>query len=205
MITKTLNLDSAYQDLFAEILEKSTAAHAEDASKPIIDINNIESFFGSIEEIAALDPKFLRLPLDEPIFEIDANSRKITVPAEFRSNGLSVQKDHLAEIIFFRIDRYYDDMDLSNCNIEINWKMGSVAGKTSRFVMAKDIQPGYIIFGWPVDKEITEKSGTVSFAIEFNKKDSNGDITYRFNTLPINVNIKDGLVIDDNIEVKNLD
>ena len=205
MITKTLNLDSAYQDLFSEILKKSTAAHAEDPSVRIIDISNIESFFGSIEEIAALDPKFLRLPLDEPIFEIDANTRKISVPNEFKANGLSVQNDHLAEIIFFRIDRYFDDMDLGNCNIEINWKMGNKSGKTSRFVMAKDIQPGYIIFGWPIDKEITEKSGAVNFAIEFNKKDNEGKITYCFNTIPITVNIKEGLVLEEEVEVANLD
>ena len=205
MITKTLNLDSAYQDLFTEIKAVSTAKHAEDPSVRIIDISNIESFFGSIEEIAALDPKFLRLPLDEPIFEIDANSRKITVPNDFRSNGLSVQNDHLAEIIFFRIDRYFDDMDLGNCNIEINWKTGTKVGKTSRFVMAKDIQPGYVIFGWPVDKEITEKSGAVTFAIEFNKKDGNGQITYSFNTMPISVNIKEGLVLDENVEAVSLD
>jgi len=205
MITKTLNLDSAYQDLFAEIKAVSTAKHAEDPSVRIIDVSNIEGFFGSIEEIAALDAKFLRLPLDEPIFEIDANTRKITVPNDFKSNGLSVQNDHLAEIIFFRIDRYFDDMDLSNCNIEINWKMGSKAGKTSRFVMAKDIQPGYVIFGWPVDKEITEKSGTVNFAIEFNKKDRDGKIVYCFNTMPISINIKEGLVLEDSIEAVSLD
>ena len=205
MITKTLNLDSAYQDLFAEIKAVSTAKHAEDSSVRIIDISNIEAFFGSIEEIAALDPKFLRLPLDEPIFEIDANTRKIVVPNDFRANGLSVQNDHLAEIIFFRIDRYFDDMDLGNCNIEINWKMGNKVGKTSRFVMAKDIQPGYVIFGWPIDKEITEKSGTVTFAIEFNKKDGEGKITYCFNTMPITINIKEGLVLDGNVEAVSLD
>ena len=96
-------------------------------------------------------------------------------------------------------------MDLSNCNIEINWKMGSKAGKTSRFVMAKDIQPGYVIFGWPVDKEITEKSGTVIFAIEFNKKDRDGKIVYCFNTMPISINIKEGLVLEDSIEAVSLD
>jgi hypothetical protein len=96
-------------------------------------------------------------------------------------------------------------MDLGNCNIEINWKMGNKVGKTSRFVMAKDIQPGYVIFGWPIDKEITEKSGTVTFAVEFNKKDGDGKITYCFNTMPITVNIKEGLVLDEDVEAVSLD
>ena len=81
MITKTLNLDDAYQDLFNEVREKSDGD---------INVSNLEAFFGSIREIAALDSKFLRLPLDEPFFEIDANSRKITVPADFKTNGVSV-------------------------------------------------------------------------------------------------------------------
>ena len=106
MITKTTNLDSQYMDLFEEIKEKSQGT---------ITVENLEQFFGSIQEIAALDSKYLRLPLDEPMFEIDANSRKINVDATpFKANGLSVQGDHLAETVFFKIDRYYDTMDLMN-------------------------------------------------------------------------------------------
>ena len=112
MITKTVDLDSAYQEIFDEIREKSEGA---------LDIDNIESFFGNLLEITALDKKYLRLPVDEPLFEIDANSRKIDVPSEFKSNGLSVQGDHLAETVFFSIDRYFDYMDLSTCDISINW------------------------------------------------------------------------------------
>ena len=115
MITKTTNLDSSYQSLFDEIRAKSDGA---------IDINNIEGFFGNIQAIAQLDKKFLRLPLEEPMFEINANTRKITVPEDFRVNGLSVQGDHLAEIVFFSIDRYFDYTDLSLTDITINWKMG---------------------------------------------------------------------------------
>ena len=150
MITKTINLDSSYDSLFAEIKEKSQGQ---------IDINNIESFFGNIEEIAAVDKKFLRLPLDEPMFEINANTRKIEIPAEFKSNGLSVQGDHLAETVFFSIDRYFDYTDLSDTDILINWKMGSETGKTRYFILSKDIIPGSLVFGWPISKIVTEKSG----------------------------------------------
>ena len=211
MITKTLNLDSAYQELFDEVREKSNGA---------INVNNLEAFFGSITEIAALDSKFLRLPLDEPLFEIDANTRKITVPAEFRSNGVSVQKDHLAEIIFFRIARFFDYTDLSTCDIVINWKMGSNEGKTTRFIkfnepykvveMGEETALNGIVFGWPINNIVTEKSGQLTFAIEFFKKAINPDtneeeIIYSFNTLPATVNIKDGLVISEEVEAVTLD
>ena len=195
MITKTTNLDSAYTNLFDEIRA---------ASNGNIDINNIEGFFGNIESIAQLDKKFLRLPLDEPMFEIDANSRKIAVPDTFKSNGVSVQGDHLAETVFFSIDRYFDYTDLSTTDITINWKMGTNYGKTKNFIMNKDILPGYIIFGWPINNDITVKSGSLTFAVEF-RKEQNGQVVYDFNTLAANVNIKDGLVVSSEIEAVSLD
>lgn len=214
MITKTLNLDEAYQELFKDVREKSTAAHAEDPTKPIIDVNNLEAFYGNIIPIAKLDSKFLRLPLDEPLFQIDANTRKITVPAEFRANGASVQGDHLAEVIFFSIERYFDYKDLSTCNIEINWKMGSKEGKTTRFIKFEkamtidDVQSNCIIFGWPINDIVTEKSGQLVFAVEFNNTEGEGDnkkVTYRFNTLPTTINIKDGLILGEDVEAISLD
>lgn len=197
MITKTINLDDKYQSLYDEIRAKSNGA---------IDINNIEQFFGNIIEIAQLDKKFLRLPLDEPIFEIDANTRVISVPAEFRSNGLSVQGDHLAETVFFSIDRYFDRMDLSVTNITINWKMGNNSGKTKNFIMSKDIIPGKVVFGWPINNIITQKSGSLIFAIEFSLKDAQtNEILYDFNTLSSSITIKDGLVIGSDVEAISLD
>lgn len=196
MITKTTNLDDAYQALFDKVYEASDGA---------IDVHNLENFFGSITEIGQLDPKFLRLPLDEPLFEIDADTRKINIPDVFRTNGLSVQGDHLAETVFFSIDKYFDYMDLSLTNITINWKMGDKVGKTKSFIMSKDIIPGKIVFGWPVHNIITAKSGALTFAVEFNKVDDNGNITYNFNTLAATINIKDGLILNDNVEVTSLD
>jgi hypothetical protein len=48
------------------------------------------------------------MPLDEPLFEIDANSRSIAVPSEFSRNGVGVKGDHQAETLYFRVDRYFD-------------------------------------------------------------------------------------------------
>ena len=195
MITKTLNLEGAYTELFNNIREDSDGA---------IDINNIEGFFGNILEISALDKKYLRLPLDEPLFEIDANSRKITIPDQFKTNGLSVQGDHLAETVYFVIDRYFDYMDLNNTDVTINWKMGQEVGKTNKFTMNTSIQPGAIVFGWPVDNIVTQKSGTLTFAVEFCRKNDQGEILYDFNTLSASITIKEGLIIGD-VEVVSLD
>ena len=46
MITKTLNLGPEYAELFNEVREKSNGA---------IDVDNLDAFYGSIQEIAAVD------------------------------------------------------------------------------------------------------------------------------------------------------
>lgn len=186
MITKYKDsVKLAYQKLYEDI---------DKASNGKIQIDNLESFFGYIQEIGELDKKFLRLPLDEPLFEIDANSRKITIPSDFTANGLSVQGDHLAETVFFSIDRYFDYMDLNNCNIRINWKIGDVSGQSVNFSKSVDAEPGKIIFGWPVAKDLTGKSGTLSFAVEFYTERDNVT-SYSLNTLISTINIKEGLVL----------
>lgn len=186
MITKYKDsVKLAYQKLYEDI---------DKASNGKIQIDNLESFFGYIQEIGELDKKFLRLPLDEPLFEIDANSRKITIPSDFTANGLSVQGDHLAETVFFSIDRYFDYMDLNNCNIRINWKIGDASGQSVNFSKSVDAEPGKIIFGWPVAKDLTGKSGTLSFAVEFYAERDNV-ISYSLNTLISTINIKEGLVL----------
>ena len=180
MITKTTNLDSQYMDLFAEIKDKSQGK---------ITVENLEQFFGSIQEIAALDSKYLRLPLDEPMFEIDANSRKINVDATpFKANGLSVQGDHLAETVFFKIDRYYDTMDLMNTDIYVNWKMGTASGRDECSIKSDSIIPGYIVFAWPIHDKITAKGGSLQFSVQLNIE-REGKNAYALNTLPANLNI----------------
>jgi hypothetical protein len=88
MITKTLNLGDEYQDLFAEIYKASSTTGS---PVPPVEINDMADYFQEISKIKLLEGgKFLRLPLDEPLFEIDANTRKINVPVDFKSNGVAV-------------------------------------------------------------------------------------------------------------------
>ena len=59
----------------------------------------------------SVEVTYAYLPSNEPRFIIDANSRKINIPFEF--SFLGVIGDHKAETIYFEIDRYFDDEDLS--------------------------------------------------------------------------------------------
>lgn len=49
----------------------------------------------------------IRIPENEPIYQIDLNERKIYAP-----DFLSVEEDHNSEIIWFKTDRFYDNIDL---------------------------------------------------------------------------------------------
>ena len=55
------------------------------------------------------------LPSDERVFDVDLNTREISVPT-----FLSVTKDHRAETVYFLVDRYYEYKDLAqtSCMIE---------------------------------------------------------------------------------------
>ena len=98
MITKTTNLDSQYMDLFKEI---------EDKSQGKIKVENLEQFFGCIQEIADLDSKFLRLPLDEPMFEIDANSLELMGVA---SPSVASASSSNSEIVKFSNEEFADEL-----------------------------------------------------------------------------------------------
>jgi hypothetical protein len=90
-------------------------------------ISSLNEYFHHMTEFASAavefgkrtgtDPYLLRLPLDEPFFEINANTRAITVPSSLSQVG--IVGDKYAEILFFRIDRYFDAIDLATRNIYI--------------------------------------------------------------------------------------
>ena len=59
-------------------------------------ISSLDTYFANFSNLATnkkYSNLYKTLPLDEPAFEIDANTRIITVPDVFRRNGISVQGD----------------------------------------------------------------------------------------------------------------
>lgn len=191
-------------------------------------INNIEEYYQNIVAISALPTangslyKYFLMPLDEPMFEIDANTRKITVPQHFAKNGVGVHGDHMAEILYFSIDRYFDYQDLYSCDdIVINWQFrpqnasrnASVETHTSYALAPDDTYlQGKIVFGWvignyvqeeneennPVIAQMTSGRGTLTFSISFIKhKENTDELDYVLNTQTASVTIYDSLVVDD--------
>ena len=152
------------------------------------------------------DPYFLRLPLDEPFFEINANTRVITVPSELRQIG--VIGDKYAEIVFFKIDRYYDAVDLDTRHIYIEWEApdgngGVIKGVSRDFLRDTQSESDKIIFGWLINDQLTSNVGNIRFAVRFVEWHSNADsansgedLVYSFSSLPAQITVVDSLHYD---------
>lgn len=197
MITKDIRQN--YTELFKEI----NTAFEYTGDNQLQDIND---FFMEIEKIKnavekkekGADPSWLILPRDEDLFEIDANSRKIAIPADFARNGIGVQGDELAEIVYFSIDRYFDITDLYDKDIFIQWEapngdkgLSVTINKTLNYI------PGKVVFGWPIVQEMTKEAGNIKFAVRFYARDmSNTEhplLVYSFGTLTSTIKINQAL------------
>ena len=169
---------------------------------------------------AMLGRRYAMLPLDEEHFTIDANSRMITVPESFRKNGIAVQGDETAEVVYFKIDRYFDFMDLNNAYIVIQWHIDGIDPKNNNVPISlsnsslewvRDIEsePNKLIFGWALDSEITKYPGTLKFSVRFiglnedlNDEDY-GKVEYSFSTLEATAVINKALDLDITLDSLN--
>ena len=183
---------ASYINLFTEayqkLVENGVITEVNDAGR----FTSLEELFNYIEELVQLDKTYyIKLPLDEPALAIDANTRTITVPANF-AKCAAVQSDQIAETVIFTIDRFYDYMDLMNAQVWVQWIAPNKDGSSregATFIELKDIDslPGKIRFGWPLDADITAVPGKVQFAVRFFIKeniDGKEKVVYSLNTLP---------------------
>ena len=171
---------------------------------PMLKISTLEEYFSWLQNLGdeklGGDRKYTILPIDEDHFEINANTRAISIPASFKKNGVAVQGDDLAEVLYFKIDRYFDYMDLNNCDIYIQWETPKDAeGKTIKSVSPayiRDIasEPGKLIFGWALSDAITANSGNLKFSVRFfqwkDTDDGKKTLAYSFSTLTAQVLIQ---------------
>ena len=156
-------------------------------------ISTLEEYFLYLKELANHDVYYTMLPIDEDTFDIDANTRKIDVPEEFQKNGISVQGDEIAEIIYFKINRFYDAIDLATKDIYIQWKSAALDGDGNQkegvsvpWCVDLKSAPNYIIFGWPISSKITESAGQITFAVRFFEFESGTQkLTYSLDCIPI--------------------
>ena len=166
-------------------------------------ITSLARLFQYMDVITEFTPLYTRLPLDEEPFFINADKRTISVPKDFAANGISVQGDEIAEILFFKINRFFDATDLNECDIYIQWKSSEVdangdfkEGVSKPWIKDITSEPGYLVFGWPISSAITNTAGNVTFSVRFYRVDEGNNLLYSFSTLDQTVAIKPALDYD---------
>ena len=196
-----------------EVAEGTTTPLRDEAGLyvPKSRITTIEKYFSYLPELIklgdatsndeykvlhSLGRRYTILPIDEDLFDIDANARVINVPGSFVRNGIAVQGDELSEVLYFRIDRFFDAADLDQTDIYIQWtRPDGESGVSKPWVVDIESEPNKIIFGWALSSSITKLTGTLRFAVRFFKwaSDETGKLSYSWATQTQTATIKSTL------------
>ena len=163
-------------------------------------ITSPEEFKQKLLEIQNEKITFTTLPSSEPRFIINADTREVLIPSEF--SFLSVKNDHKAETIYFEIDRYYDNTDLSQHTCVIQFANTGTGGQYNEGINnASELDittlDGKIVFGWTIGNDATQYSGSLTFSIRFYSISDDRLFSYNFNTTSKTLPILDTLSVID--------
>ncbi len=145
----------------------------------------------------------LLLPNSEKLIEVNLNTRVITSP-----EYLSVATDHRAETVFFVMDRFHDNVDLSEMNCIVEFV--NADKKSGLYVVPfidKDTLNQKIIVPWLIEGLATAKAGTITYSLKFFQvqKDNYSKFSYILNTQQavskiLEGNDFDGTAVQEDVE-----
>lgn len=221
MIVNTLKNSQEYQDLFVDayrFLKENGKISADDTRETLSSINEYYGHMRDFLDSETPNYKYLMLPLEEEVFNINLDTRQITIPSSFR-NHVSITQDQVAEMLVFSVDRYFDYMDLANTNIYAQWILPDASkGRSQIYIIDYDSAPDKIKFAWVLDNNITRVPGTVKFSIRFvqeiipqegqsqeGQTELEPEIVYSLNTLESSFIIKPALIPSLNGEGLNVE
>ena len=134
--------------------------------------------------------------IDEPHLVIGPD-RVITVPTELKR--LAVQFDHDVETVTFDCPRYWDEHDMSQMHIYINYLRPD---KETGFFKAQNIvvdetDSNAMHFDWTISRNVTEVPGQLVFLVCIKKVDEEGNEKTHWNSeLCKTCYVSEGLEID---------
>ena len=139
----------------------------------------------------------LLLPSSEKLIEVDLNTRLITAP-----EYLSVATDHRAETVFFVMDRFHDNVDLTTMNCVIEFVSADKNGRNQKSglfavpFIDKDTfsRRDQIIVPWLIEGLATVQAGTITYSLMFYQvsQNDNSKLSYVLNTQPARSAILEG-------------
>ena len=153
------------------------------------------------ESDTALENEHITHNQAESHIVIDEN-RMITVPDELRR--IAVQYDHNIETITFDCPRYWDDHDLLDMVIYINYmrKNGSVGCFVAENVVVCPTDENVIHFDWTISGHASEIPGELAFLVCAKMTNADEEVTLHWNTeLCLDMYISKGLEVMEEIEM----
>lgn len=125
--------------------------------------------------------------------DIDLSKREIKLPSSYYADFLDVQNDHLAAEIWFRMDRYFDDVDLSRTTCVIEYINAAGEGRICPILSVDTVTfSGQLCVCWQVGREATKQAGKIKFILHFYTLDTKDDklvYAYSLSTRPCEATI----------------
>ena len=147
--------------------------------------------------------ELLSVESEEPHIVIDDN-RIITVPDKLKR--LAVQYDHDIETVTFDCPRYWDDLDMSQMKIYINYLRSDTYTGTykAQNITVDETDNTIMHFTWTVSKNVSLIFGKIVFLVCVRKTDESGNEVNHWNSeLCKDCYISEGLEVDGE-ELKEL-
>ena len=148
-------------------------------------------------------PCLVELPNGKMSYSINLQTREISSP-EF----LSVQKDHLSNVIYFNVDRFFDYMDLTTCCCIVQYEAGEGSTKRSGIYAvpfydittpnAGNVGKEKMLVPWCLDGNASMYAGPITYALRFYRLNSDGNkFVYNLNTTPVKSEILYGMDVQE--------
>lgn len=170
------------EELYRPLFKKAEELLIETGEASNIVINDLATYYSWLDTLIRVGgPEFLRaLPFEEECFEIDSDQRSITPPDILGDKKwvIGVKDDHLAEILWFHVPRFFDGQDLAICfpvegegiqrgQTYIQWK--NAKGQGLDPVQHVQIDENNIYFGWYLrsNNGVLNCSGDLTFSVRF--------------------------------------
>ena len=149
----------------------------------------------TVEEAFAMMEDAEKTKEDNTVFcEIDAETRKVTVPETYKILG--VESDEDSERVYFRAPRIVGDkIDLATLGLRINYQNAN-SQKDSYPVDDLTVENEFITFSWLLSRKAVAYKGTVKFIVCAVRIGDNAEISNEWNTTLASAEVLEGLEVD---------
>lgn len=146
------------------------------------------------EQVLAMMEMNAIVGAEHPYCIIDAESRKITVPDEYKLLGVESDKD--VERVYFKCPKVVGDgIDLSTLGLRINYQNAD-GQKDSYPVDDLTVENEFITFSWLLSRKAVAYKGTVKFIVCAVRTGDDGMVRNEWNTTIASAEVLEGLEAD---------